>query len=72
MPAPDPPRGALRSNAVSPADPLQLQLEHFCRVVRGEEEPLTTAEDDPRSLAVALAVQQSAAKSVAIAPASLL
>jgi hypothetical protein len=24
---------------VSPADPLQLQLEHFRRAVRGEEEP---------------------------------
>ena len=60
------------SIAMSPADPLELQLEHFCRVVRGEEEPLTTAEDGTRSLAVALAVQQSAAKGVAVAPASLL
>lgn len=46
-------RGASR------ADPLALQLEHFCRVVRGDEEPLIDAQDATRSLAVALAVLES-------------
>lgn len=42
------------------ADPLVSQLEHFCRVVRGEESPLVDARDGTRSLAVALAVLESA------------
>ena len=45
---------------VAGADPLPLQLAHFCRVIRGEETPLVDAEDATRSLAVALAVQESA------------
>ena len=44
---------------VEPADPLDLQLKHFCRVVRGEESPLVDGVDGARSLAVALAVQES-------------
>lgn len=45
---------------VQPADPLQVQLEHFCRVVRGEEAPLVDARDGARSLALAVAAQESA------------
>ena len=44
---------------VEPADPLVLQLNHFCRVVRGQESPLVEAADGARTLAVALAVQES-------------
>ena len=44
---------------VEPADPLVLQLNHFCRVVRGQESPLVDAGDGARTLAVALAVQES-------------
>lgn len=44
---------------VAPADPLVLQLRHFCRVVRGQESPLVDGGDGTRSLAVALAVQES-------------
>jgi predicted dehydrogenase len=44
---------------VEAADPLDLQLKHFCRVVRGEESPLVDGVDGARSLAVALAVQES-------------
>ena len=44
---------------VEPADPLDLQLKHFCRVVRGEESPLVDGVDGAHSLAVALAVQES-------------
>ena len=44
---------------VAPADPLVLQLQHFCRVVRGQEPPLVDGADGARTLAVALAVQES-------------
>ena len=44
---------------VAHADPLRSQLEHFCRVVRNEENPLVDARDGTRSLAVALAVLES-------------
>ena len=44
---------------VKPADPLVLQLNHFCRVVRGREPPLVDGADGARTLAVALAVQES-------------
>ena len=44
---------------VAQADPLVLQLQHFCRVVRGRESPLVDGADGARSLAVALAVHQS-------------
>jgi predicted dehydrogenase len=58
--------------AVTSADPLKIQLEHFCRVVRGEDEPVMKARDGAESLAVALAVQQSAAEGKPIAPIELL
>ncbi len=57
---------------VAAADPLEAQLEHFCRVVRGEEEPLIGPEDATRSLAVALAGQESAERGAEITPATLL
>ena len=44
---------------VAAAPPLLAQLEHFCRVIRGEEEPLIDGRDGARSLAVALAVLES-------------
>ena len=53
---------------VDPGDPLQAQLEHFCRVVQGQEEPLLDAVDGAKSLAVALAVQESALKGMPIDP----
>ena len=45
---------------VAQADPLKSQLEHFCRVVRDEEIPLVDGREGTRSLAVALAVLESA------------
>ncbi len=45
---------------IIPADSLTSQLEHFCRVVRGEEKPLVDGRDGTRSLAAALAVIESA------------
>ncbi len=53
---------------VAVADPLQAQLEHFCRVIRGEQEPLIGPEDASRSLAVALAARASAETGVAVSP----
>ena len=53
-------------------NPLQAQLEHFRRVVEGEEEPVLDAEDGARSLAVALAVHESAAKGTPVNPANIL
>jgi predicted dehydrogenase len=38
--------------AVDVTDPLQSQLEHFCRVIRREEAPLVSAEDGYRNLLV--------------------
>ena len=53
-------------------DPLQAQLEHFCRVVEGEEAPILDAEDGARSLAVALAVHESARQGTPVNPSSIL
>ncbi len=39
---------------------LREQLRHFCRVVRGQEPPLVSAQDGARNLAVAEALRQSA------------
>jgi predicted dehydrogenase len=52
------PLGQTRRKVV-PADPLLLQLQHFCRVVRGQEPPLVDGADGARTLAAALAVQES-------------
>ena len=57
---------------VRAGDPLRIQLEHFCRVVQGQEEPAITARDGAESLAVALAVQQSASRRVPASPSELL
>jgi len=45
---------------ISYADPLQGQLEHFCRVIKGEETPVVDGPDGTRSLAAVLAVLASA------------
>ena len=44
---------------VERTDPLVSQLEHFCRVVRGEEKPLIDGRDAAKSLSVVLAVLES-------------
>ena len=62
------------TESVEPADPLEAQLEHFCRVIRGEELPIVDARDATRSLAVALAVLESsrdqAPVALSVSPAS--
>ncbi len=56
---------------VTANDPLQDQLEHFCRVVGGTEAPVLDAAGAARSLAVALAIQTSAREGKPVAPASV-
>jgi len=56
---------------VPAVDPLRAQLEHFCRVIRGGDEPLVSAEEGARSLAVALAAHESARRGTAVDPAAL-
>jgi predicted dehydrogenase len=53
-------------------DPLAAQLEHFCRVIRGEERPAIDARDGSRSLAAALSVRRSALAGRPVFPARLL
>jgi predicted dehydrogenase len=45
----------------TPADPLALQIRHFCEVVRGEAQPLVSGREGLKSLEVVLAVKEAAA-----------
>jgi predicted dehydrogenase len=47
--------------ACVPEDPLRLQVRHFCRVIRGEEEPLVSGREGLATLRVIEAVKRSAA-----------
>ena len=53
---------------VTRADPLKLQLEHFCRVINRTEEPIVNAREGARSLSVALAVLESMGRQIPITP----
>ena len=57
-----------RLHDITRADPLTVQLEHFCRVVRGEQAPSVGPVDGPRSLAVALAVLESIERRAPVTP----
>ncbi len=48
-----------RTLSFEPADPLVSQMQHFCRVIRGEEAPLVSAEEGYRSLRVIEAIQEA-------------
>jgi predicted dehydrogenase len=50
------------------ADPLAVQLAHFCRVIRGEESPLVNGWDGLRTLAATLAVLESARRNSPVCP----
>jgi predicted dehydrogenase len=56
--------------ALEPVEPLAEQIRHFCAVIGGTEEPITSAADAARTLAVVEAVAQAArsGQPVAIAP----
>lgn len=45
---------------IADTDPLVAQMDHFARVIRGEEAPLVSAEEGLRSLAVIEAIGRSA------------
>ncbi|MEP6657314.1 MAG: Gfo/Idh/MocA family oxidoreductase [Betaproteobacteria bacterium] len=45
---------------ITPADPLVRQIQHFCRVIRGEEPPRITGADATRTLACVQAIQDAA------------
>lgn len=51
---------AMQSHAVPTQDPLVVQLTHFCQVIRGLSEPLISGRDAMQSLAVIMAVHESA------------
>ncbi|RDJ23203.1 gfo/Idh/MocA family oxidoreductase [Bosea caraganae] len=46
--------------SVAPVEPLAEQLRHFCAVIRGTEQPITSAADAARTLAVVEAVAEAA------------
>lgn len=46
--------------ACAQADPLALQIRHFCAVIRGVEQPLVSGREGMRTLAVVEAVKQAA------------
>lgn len=48
------------SRTVEPVEPLAEQIRHFCAVIRGTEQPITTAADAARTLAVVEAVGRAA------------
>jgi predicted dehydrogenase len=56
---------------VVPEDAYRRQLQHFCRVIRGQEAPLVSAEDARRSLQVAVAVLRSASTGQMVDPTQL-
>jgi predicted dehydrogenase len=47
--------------AYTPQDPLRLQIQHFCKVIRGAEGPLVSGRDGLETLRVIEAVKRSAA-----------
>ncbi|MFZ4533649.1 MAG: Gfo/Idh/MocA family protein [Alsobacter sp.] len=57
----------LRESRLQPmADAYQCQLAHFCAVIRGEAEPLSSGEDASRTLAATVAILQSAVSGHAV------
>jgi len=50
---------ASRRLSFEPADPLMNQMQHFVRVIRGEEAPLVSALEGYKSLQVIEAIQQA-------------
>ncbi|MBT8361338.1 MAG: Gfo/Idh/MocA family oxidoreductase [Deltaproteobacteria bacterium] len=61
-----------RSESVPYSAPFTAQLEHFCNVIRGQEEPVITAADGLMTLATTLAVHKSTEIGRSVNPAGLL
>ncbi len=58
------------TNTIEAADPLVVQLDHFCDVIEGNAEPFVSGEDGVRSLQVIEAIKQSAKTGTAVDVAS--
>ena len=56
---------------VGPGLPLNAQMEHFGRVIRGEEEPRTSGADGARTLAATLAVTEASQSGTTVVPATI-
>ncbi|HYR34402.1 MAG TPA: Gfo/Idh/MocA family oxidoreductase [Burkholderiales bacterium] len=54
--------------AVEKADPQARQLQHFCRVIRGEEAPRSSGADATRTLAVVQAIHEAARSGKSVRP----
>ena len=54
-----------------PGRPLSAQIEHFGRVIRGEEEPRTGGADGARTLTATLAVAEAARTGTLVTPATI-
>ena len=61
-----------RSESVPYSAPFTAQLEHFCNVIRGQEEPVINAADGLLTLATTLAVLKSAEIGRSVNPTELL
>ena len=61
-----------RSEAVPFSSPFIAQLEHFCKVIRGEEEPVINAADGLLTLATTLAIEKSSELKSPVSPQELL
>ena len=61
-----------RSEKVPFSSPFTAQLEHFCRVIQGEEDPVITAADGLMTLATTLAITESAETGRPVKPSELL
>lgn len=59
------------SRVAQTADAYRQQLQHFCRVIRGEEEPIVSGEDGLRSLQLASAILHAAATGQPVDPAQM-
>jgi len=57
------------SHIVNGADAYRRQLQHFCRVIRNDEEPLVSGDDGLRSLQLAIAILEAAATGQSVDPA---
>jgi len=61
-----------RAEEVPWASPFSAQLSHFCKVIRGEEEPVITAADGLLTLATTLAINESSDTGRTVNPLELL
>ncbi len=58
----------MHQEAFDPGEALRLQLQHFVQVARGEVEPLVSADDAARTLALIEAIREAAATGRACIP----